>query len=103
LSTGLTQLGHRPRLAADAHEGLAAFADERFDLVLTDFGLPGLNGEEVARTISRQSPGTPVVLLTGWSDELKGEAHPLEGVAQILGKPITLSTLATSLAAICPA
>jgi CheY-like chemotaxis protein len=101
LAMGLTQLGHRPRVTADGHEGLAAFAEEAFDVVLTDLGLPGLSGEEVARTVARRSPQTPVVLLTGWSEQLKGEAEPLEGVRQIIGKPVTLNTLATTLATVC--
>ncbi len=101
LAMGLTQLGHRPRITADGQEGLAAFAEERFDVVLTDLGLPGISGEEVARSVARRSPQTPVVLLTGWSEQLKAEAGPLEGVRHILGKPITLNTLATTLAAVC--
>jgi DNA-binding NtrC family response regulator len=102
LETVLRQLGHRPRLAAGAQEGLAAFAEGRFDLVLTDLGLPGLSGEEVARAIARQSPQTPVVLLTGWADQLRAEAKPLEGVARLLGKPITIQTLQETLDALCP-
>jgi signal transduction histidine kinase/CheY-like chemotaxis protein len=101
LSQALTQLGHCPRTAADAEEGLAAFSAERFDLVFTDLGLPGVNGEELARTIARESPATPVVLLTGWSNQLKDEPQPPVGVTHILGKPITLSTLSSALAAVC--
>jgi signal transduction histidine kinase/CheY-like chemotaxis protein len=101
LDTGLTQLGHRPHLQEDAEQGLAAFAREPFDVVLTDLGLPGASGEEVARTVSRTAPGTPVVLLTGWSDQLKEESQVLEGVTRILGKPITLKALDATLTAVC--
>jgi len=103
LATSLTHLGHRPRLTADANEGIQALAEESFDVVLTDLGLPGLNGEEVARTVARQSPQTPVILLTGWSNQLKEEALPLEGVTCVIGKPVTLSTLAKTLNSVCPA
>jgi signal transduction histidine kinase/CheY-like chemotaxis protein len=102
LFMALTQIGHRPRLASDGTEGLAAFEEEKFDLVLTDLGLPGVSGEEVARVVARRSPATPVVLLTGWSDQLRDEAKHLEGVARILGKPITLQTLAATLSQLCP-
>jgi signal transduction histidine kinase/ActR/RegA family two-component response regulator len=100
LEGALTQLGHRPRLAADAPEGLAAFEDEPFDLILTDLSLPGASGEEVARAISRRSPQTPVVMLTGWADQLKVDVKPLEGVARVLAKPVTLETLAETLTAV---
>jgi signal transduction histidine kinase/CheY-like chemotaxis protein len=101
LNTGLTQLGHRPQLREDAEQGLVAFTQEPFDVVLTDLGLPGASGEEVARTVSRAAPGTPVVLLTGWSDQLKDESQSLEGVTRILGKPITLKALDATLKAVC--
>jgi signal transduction histidine kinase len=101
LAKALVQLGHSPRTAADAAEGLAAFSEERFDLVFTDLGLQGMSGEEVARTIARTSPATPVILLTGWSNQLKDEAPPLVGVTHILGKPITLRTLSSALATVC--
>ena len=101
LTKALTQLGHSPRTVADAQEGLTAFCEERFDLVITDLGLPGMSGEELARTIARKSPATPVILLTGWSSQLKDEAQSLTGVTSILGKPITISTLSSSIAAVC--
>src|SRR5262249_60070588 len=59
LAAGLTQLGHRPRVTAEAGEALAAFAEEAFDVVITDFGLPGVTGEEVARRVAERSPNTP--------------------------------------------
>jgi signal transduction histidine kinase len=97
LKNALSRLGHRPRITVDADEGLSAFREERFDVVMTDFGLPGMNGEEVARAVHRASPQTPVILLTGWSSQLTAEGHPLEGVTQIIGKPVTLQVLAKTL------
>jgi signal transduction histidine kinase len=102
LGTGLSALGHCPRLAAGAEEGLVAFGQEPFDAVLTDLGLPGMSGEEVARSIAQRSPGTPVILLTGWAEQLKASARLVDGVARVLGKPVTLSTLATTLQQVCP-
>jgi signal transduction histidine kinase/CheY-like chemotaxis protein len=103
LATGLTQLGHHPYLTADATEAFKALGEETFDVVLTDLGLPGISGEEVARTVARQSPQTPVVLLTGWSSQLNEEGMSLEGVTCVLGKPVTLSSLAKTLTSVCPA
>jgi signal transduction histidine kinase/CheY-like chemotaxis protein len=97
LETGLTRLGHRPRLAADVEEATAALQEEPFDVVLTDFGLPGANGEEMARRVTARSSGTPVVLLTGWADQLQAEKRSMPGIARILSKPVTLETLASTL------
>jgi signal transduction histidine kinase/CheY-like chemotaxis protein len=102
LGLGLSRLGHRPVLVGDAREAQEAFEKETFDVVLTDLGLPGVSGEEVARRVKKHSPQTPVVLLTGWADQIKRERGSLEGVQCILGKPVTLDTLTATLATVCP-
>jgi signal transduction histidine kinase/CheY-like chemotaxis protein len=101
LATALKHLGHVPSVAADATEGLALFGKEPFDVVLTDFGLPGMSGEEVARAIAGKSPATPVILLTGWSHQLREAGKPLEGVSRVLGKPVTLEALNGALVGVC--
>jgi CheY-like chemotaxis protein len=103
LDSGLTSLGHRPRITGDAEEALAVFAEDRFDVVLTDLGLPGISGEEIARIISQKSAGLPIILLTGWADQLQAETHSLQGVTRILSKPISLDTLAATLKVVCSA
>jgi hypothetical protein len=50
--------------------------------------------------VAQFSPKTPVILLTGWSDQLRDEAYSLEGVTCILGKPVKLHTLASTLLAV---
>jgi CheY-like chemotaxis protein len=101
LGLSLSRLGHHPVLTADATEALAAFEREPFDVVLTDLGLPGVSGEEVARQVTQRSPRTPVVLLTGWADQILSERGSLEGVQCILGKPVTLDTLTATLTTVC--
>jgi CheY-like chemotaxis protein len=98
LNTTLTCLGHRPRLTADVAAARAALAEERFDVVLTDLGLPGASGEEIARAAAGLRPPPPVVLLTGWADQLRAENITVEGVRRVLGKPVTIDTLRAALA-----
>jgi CheY-like chemotaxis protein len=102
LERALRHLGHRPHLVGSAADGLAAFAEGRFDLVVTDLCLPGASGEDLARSMAEHAPATPVVLLTGWADQLQADAKPLAGVARILAKPLTISALAEALDAVCP-
>ncbi len=94
-------MGHRPVVAGSVGEALDVFNREHFDVVLTDLGMPEVSGEELARAVRRQSPSTPVIVLTGWADQLQAEGTALEGVDRVLAKPITLSTLATTLTAVC--
>lgn len=101
LAAGLLQLGHKVQLTSNAEEALAAFTEQSFDVVLTDLGLPGVSGEEVARQIAERAPEVPVVLLTGWADQIKADKRLVPGVKYILGKPITLSALANTLTALC--
>ena len=102
LANALTHLGYRSRLAGDGEEGLAAFINEPIDIVLTDFNLPGISGQEVARLISKRSTQTPVLLLTGKADELATQGEALEGVTRVLRKPISVETLGAALAEVCP-
>ncbi|MBW1683361.1 MAG: response regulator, partial [Deltaproteobacteria bacterium] len=57
--------GYRAETAGSAEEGLPIFMNGTFDLVLVDFGMPGMDGCEFARRIKASSPNTPVCLTTG--------------------------------------
>jgi DNA-binding response OmpR family regulator len=62
--------GHTITIAADGAAGLTAFQEAlshgiAFDAVITDFGMPKLEGRRVAALIKEQAPSTPVLLLTG--------------------------------------
>ena len=48
-----------------------AIEDQPFDVVITDLGMPYLDGREVAKTLKRESPATPVIMLTGWGAFMK--------------------------------
>jgi signal transduction histidine kinase len=102
LTAALVQLGHRPRVASTGQEGLAVFSEEVFDVVITDLGLPDISGEELARRLVEQAPQTPVVLLTGWADQIKSETRTIAGVRHVLGKPISLGNLVSTLSALAP-
>ncbi|HEX4644608.1 MAG TPA: ATP-binding protein [Verrucomicrobiae bacterium] len=84
--------GHNVQVADGGLTGLDAFrlASERgrnFDVVITDLGMPYVDGREVARTLKSESPKTPVVMLTGWGAFMKTDGTvPLE-VDGILSKP----------------
>lgn len=97
LANALRQLGHQATVVGNAASALEVFAEGEFDVVFTDLGLPGISGEELARSIAERSPRTPVVLLTGWADQIEADNRVLPGVTCVLGKPVALSTLAATL------
>jgi CheY-like chemotaxis protein len=86
--------GHRVTQVSGGPEGLGVLGgDGRVDLVLTDLGMLGMNGWEVARAVKASYPTTVVGLVTGW-DEGSGP-KPIEPshVDFILRKPLTQTTL----------
>jgi PAS domain S-box-containing protein len=85
--------GHSVTEAADGATALRLMGEAAPDVVLTDLGMPGMNGWELAKAIKAVQPTLPVVLLTGWQDHTPGEDADRQAVDVILGKPVSLSAL----------
>lgn len=95
--------GHVVAAAAGGQAGIDAFqaaidAGKPFDLVITDLGMPYVDGRQVAASIKQASPSTPTVLLTGWGQRLVDEGAVPEHVDRVLSKPPKLSDLRPALA-----
>ncbi len=65
--TILEQEGYEVEVACCGQDGLARFENGSFDLVVTDFRMPDINGPEVISRIRQSAPGTPIVLLSGYA------------------------------------
>jgi DNA-binding response OmpR family regulator len=77
--------------ASDGKSGIGYFEKGGFDMVLTDLGMPGMNGWEVARWIKSRTPQIPVALVTGWGTNLDEEKIKESGVDWIIGKPFQVN------------
>ncbi len=73
--------------ASDGILGMKYLEEGKFDMVLTDLGMPIMNGWEVAKTVKRKTPQIPVGLITGWGINLEDEKIKESGVDLIIGKP----------------
>ena len=82
--------GHAVEEADDGSAGLAILSQRPVDLVLTDLGMPGLSGWEVARAVKCLRPDLPVVLVTGWANSIATENPERAFVDAILPKPCRL-------------
>jgi CheY-like chemotaxis protein len=89
----LRHASHQVVEAPDGPAALALLATTPVDLVITDLGMPEMNGWELARRIQAARPGLPVILLTGWQDQAPEEAGDRAAVDAILGKPVQLPAL----------
>ena len=72
-----------------------------FSLVITDLGMPHVDGRRVAWAIKTASATTPVILLTGWGHRLIAENDIPAHVDRVLNKPPRLSDLRGALAELC--
>ena len=95
----LSSAGHTVFTAASGREALDLFEREPVDLVLTDLGMPGMTGLALAAEL-KQRRTIPVLLLTGWADELDAANAP--SVDLIVPKPFTRERLFDALARTLP-
>jgi signal transduction histidine kinase/ActR/RegA family two-component response regulator/HAMP domain-containing protein len=95
--------GHRVETADSGKAGLEKFRDARqrgepFDVVITDLGMPHLDGHQLARLLKRESPATPVLMLTGWGSMLQADGSHPSHVDGLVNKPPRLTELYQALA-----
>ena len=94
---------HRVTAAEGGQAGIGAFEaalakGEAFELVITDLGMPHVDGRRVAAAIKAVSPDTPVILLTGWGQRLMADNQVPPHVDRVLNKPPRLKELRAALA-----
>ena len=88
--TVVGEAGGQPGI--DAFHGALA-RGEGFALVITDLGMPYVDGRQVASVVKEASPSTPVIMLTGWGRRLMAEGEVPAQVDRVLSKPPTLRQL----------
>jgi CheY-like chemotaxis protein len=99
----LEQDGHVVTVADGGQKGIDAFAaalnkDESFSVVVTDLGMPYVDGRKVAASVKGRSPQTPVILLTGWGKRMLADNDIPEHVDRVLSKPPRLAEIRAALA-----
>ena len=100
--SALREEGHDVTAADGGQAGIDAFRSalsrrEPFDIVITDLGMPHVDGRQVAESVRAASPRTPIILLTGWGQNV-GDGEPAPPVDRLLAKPPRLRELRAALA-----
>jgi PAS domain S-box-containing protein len=103
LRDALESDGHMVTSASGGQAGINAFVESHaagtpFPVVITDLGMPHVDGRKVASTIKASVPDTVVLMLTGWGRRLVAEGDVPSGVDQVLSKPPKLAELRNALA-----
>lgn len=86
----LEPVGYDVWTAHDGLAGLDALYNGPFDLILTDYRMPGMTGIEMAAFIRRSDPVTPIILITGDSYTLDPEIVARAGITRVLPKPLKI-------------
>jgi CheY-like chemotaxis protein len=68
--TVLEELGHRIHVAASGADALEQFSQHKYDLVVTDYKMPRMDGLELIGRLRKQTPDIPIVLISGFVDTL---------------------------------
>ncbi len=81
-------------LIPDGLQAIRAFTGRKYDLVITDFDMPGLDGIALARSIHDLEPSTPVVMVTGKAlDHGQKTAIEAAGIARVIRKPFSTAEI----------
>jgi two-component system, OmpR family, response regulator len=92
----LQDAGYQVMLAASGAEGLRMLAEHSIDVVVTDVGMPGMGGLEVARAAKEIAPRVPVVVVTGFADREDIARARGREVDAVLVKPVEPDSLTST-------
>ena len=98
LRDGLTACGHRVQVANSGSAGVELFSKAMndgtpFDAVITDLGMPGMDGRQVAEALKNINKDCPVTLLTGWGKQLDAQTTVIPHIDAVLAKPPKISEI----------
>ena len=82
--------GYNVKLAENGQQGLEFISKGDIDLVITDLRMPGISGEEVLRKVTTETPGIPVIVLTGHGSIDSAVDAMRNGAYDFLTKPLNL-------------
>jgi len=85
--------GFKVTATTESKAALELIENELFDLILTDLGMPGISGWEIAKHAKNKDSHLPVVLLTGWGEQYEEEDLSGRGVDFVISKPVNWSKL----------
>ena len=89
----LVSYGHDVVMATSARAGLDLFEPGRFDLVILDYLMPDMKGDEMAALIKAQSANQPILIITAAFEALQSSGTPLVNVDSVITKPFELEEL----------
>lgn len=97
LNTGFALLlefdGHEVQTADTGEAALELLAKEHFDLLIAEYWLPRMTGDQLAALVKQKWPELPIIMVTANFGEIHLEDHPISGVDCLLDKPFSMTQL----------
>ena len=93
IGEALRDSGHDVHICDAGAAAIVAMEDRSFDVLITDLGMPGVNGWDVARRARQLEPPLPVIVISGWGAQITQDQMEAAGVTLILPKPFRLEQI----------
>jgi len=90
--------GHEVQTADSGETALAMFEPDKFDLVITDYSMIGMKGDQLAARIKQRRPNQPVIMVTAFADQFNAPGGPSGGADCVINKPFSIAELREAIA-----
>jgi DNA-binding NtrC family response regulator len=90
--------GHKVTDAESGQKAVECFQPDKFDVVITDLGMPGMSGWEVAKFIKEKDPDMPLILISGWGGQIDNQKLQEYKIDFMLSKPFNIEQIRSVLA-----
>ncbi len=94
----LKYYGHEVQTAGDGAAALALFDAGQFDLIITDYLMPEMKGDQLVTHIKRCRPRQRIIMVTAFAEDFLVHGKPTGGVDFVLNKPFSLEELHSAIA-----
>jgi len=98
----LGELGYTALEASDAPQALALLEQNHVDLLISDVGLPGLNGRQLADMARSRAPGLKVLFITGYAEHAQVRSSFLDAGMDLVSKPFEIDAFAAKIREMMP-
>jgi len=86
-------LNHTVTTALSGKEGIEKFKANRYDLVITDLGMPGIGGWDVTRICKSLKPEIPVLMISGWGNQINDDMIAQSSLDGVMAKPFEIDKI----------
>jgi CheY-like chemotaxis protein len=90
LSDMLALEGLESRVCYNGYAALQTLEKEKYDLIITDWAMPGMSGQVLIEQVRENYPDVQIVLITGWGGTLTADQKNIPGVKAVVAKPFDL-------------